>query len=86
MKVRKKEIFEAEQWFPGKQISGIRGTDPNRWCGCIISGSKQFDKPHFHPSPATCELVNPGDWIVKDVRGNKCLIKPDVFINTYERV
>ena len=24
MKVKKKEIFDAEQWFPGKKIPGVQ--------------------------------------------------------------
>jgi hypothetical protein len=25
MKVRKREIFDAEQWFPGKKVLGVTG-------------------------------------------------------------
>ena len=38
MKVRKREIFDAEQWFPGKEVPGVKGAKPNTWCGCVIVG------------------------------------------------
>jgi len=27
MIVRKREIFVAEQWFPGKKVPGVKGAD-----------------------------------------------------------
>lgn len=86
MKVRLKEIFDAEQWFPGKEISGVQGTDPSKWCGCVITGFEKFKEPHIHPSVTTCELVKSGDWVITDVKGKKCLVKPDVFGKTYEKI
>lgn len=46
----------------------------------------KFKEPHIHPSVTTCELVKPGDWVVIDVKGKKCLVKSDIFGNVYEKV
>lgn len=85
MKVRKKEIFEAEQWSPGKMVPGVQGTDPAKWCGCVIVGGP-VDIPHIHLEVSECELVKSGDWIVTDEKGKRCLVKPDIFNRTYEKV
>ena len=85
MKVRKREIFDAEQWFPGKEVPGVKGAKPNTWCGCVIAGGPP-DIPHVHITSYECELVRPGDWIVSDIKGKRCLVKPDVFDQIYEKV
>lgn len=88
MKVRKREIFEAEQWSPGKKVAGVTGADPKKWCGCVIVGGPP-DTPHIHPSITEfteCELVKPGDWIVTDTKGNRCLVKPGIFDKIYEKI
>lgn len=86
MKVRKKEVFDAEQWFPGKKISGVQGTDTAKWCGCVIAEFERFKEPHIHPTPSECELVKPGDWVVKDSKGKVCLVRPDIFNQIYEKI
>lgn len=85
MIVKKRETFDAEQWFPGKKVPGVIGTDPNKWCGCVIAGGPP-DVPHIHPSVTECELVKPGDWVVTDTKGKKCLVKPDMFDKIYEKI
>lgn len=85
MKVRKREIFDALQWFPGKDIPGVQGADPGKWCGCVFTGGPT-NIPHIHPSIFSCVLVNPGDWVVTDQKGYRCLVKPDAFRDIYEKV
>lgn len=85
MKVRKRETFEAEQWFPGKIVEGVMGDDPHKWCGCVIAGGPAH-APHIHPSISECWLVKPSDWVVKDNKGNRCLVKADVFDDIYEKI
>ncbi len=85
MKVRKREIFEAEQWSPGKKVPGVTGDDPKKWCGCVFAGGPS-DIPHIHPSVTECEVIKSGDWVVTDTKGKRCLVKPDIFDNTYEKV
>ena len=58
MKIRKKEVFDAEQWFPGKEVQGVQGADPGKWCGCIIMGSEKFKEPHIHPTITECLPVS----------------------------
>ncbi len=82
MKVRKREMFDALQWFPGKKVPGVQGADPTKWCGCVFAGGPA-SIPHIHHP---CQLVEKGDWVVTDQKGNRCLVKPDVFNDIYEKV
>lgn len=85
MKVREKsEIVEAVQWFPGKEVPEVKGTKPNKWCGCVIVGGPP-DVPHIHIAEKI-ELVEPGDWIITNKKGKRCLVKPDVFEKIYEKI
>ncbi len=86
MKVRKREteILDAEQWFPKKKVPGVMGTGTDKWCGCMIIGGPPM--PHIHHSITECELVRPGDWIVTDSKGKKCLVRPNVFDQMYDKV
>lgn len=86
MIVRKREIFKAEQWYPGKKVQGVQGTDQNQWCGCVITGFEKFKEPHIHPSITECELIKPGDWVVTNAKGKRCLVGPDIFNKIYERI
>lgn len=84
MKVKKRETFDAEQWFPGKEVKGVTGDKPNKWCGCAFTGGPA-NIPHIHQSMTECLLLKPGDWIVIDTKGGKCLVKPDIFDMIYEK-
>ena len=86
MEVRKRETFNAEQWFPGKEVKGVQGTDPSKWCGCVIWGFKKFKEPHIHPTITECQLVDPGDWVVTDNKGHRCLVGKDSFDKIYVKV
>lgn len=86
MKVRKREVFDAEQWFPGKEVQGVQGTDPSKWCGCVIAGFEKFKEPHIHTEVLECQLVDPGDWVVTDKKGKRCLVGKDAFDQIYEQV
>lgn len=85
MKVKKREIFEAEQWFPGKKVPGVQGADINIMCGCVITGGPA-NAPHIHPTVSECELVKSGDWIVTDEKGSMCLVKSNIFNQIYEKI
>lgn len=85
MIVRKRELFVAEQWFPGKKVPGVQGTDPNKWCGCVLAGGPT-DIPHVHTSIEDCELIKSGDWVVTDKKDNRCLVKQDIFDEIYEKI
>ena len=49
-------------------------------CNC------RWPLPHIHPSLTECELVKPGDWVVIDSKGNRCLVKPGIFDKIYEKI
>ena len=73
MKFRKKPIVvEATQWFPdmGQQL-----------------GVEYHPDESYHiPTLEGNMLVNPGDWIITGVKGEKYPCKPDIFEATYEAV
>jgi hypothetical protein len=85
MKVRKREIFDAEQWFPWKKVSWVTGADSNKWCGCAVAGGPG-DKPHIHSEMFVCELLTPGDLVVINPKGKKCLVKPNIFDDIYDKI
>ena len=70
-KFRKRPIvIEAEQWFPGKAVDGVR-YEGSRPTIITLEGSL---------------IVSPGDWIITGVAGEKYPCKPDIFECTYERM
>lgn len=72
MKFRKKPIIvEAEQWFPGKAMTGVIETPPIPAYIVTLEGK---------------HIVSPGDWIITGIKGEKYPCKPDIFEATYEFV
>ncbi len=61
---QKPVVVEAEQWWPGKPVTGSRGEDPNMMCGCVILYGSDCTIPHVHPSPIAAVPLEPGDWVV----------------------
>lgn len=73
-KFRKKPIVvEAEQWFPGKNIEGVRICPDRIRMPCIVTLEGNLN-------------VSPGDWIITGINGEKYPCKPDIFDKTYEMV
>ncbi len=74
-KFRKRPIvIEAEQWFQGIEIKGVKKS-------IVWAGRKG--------SIETLEgilIVEPGDWIITGVKGEKYPVKDDIFQETYEAV
>lgn len=85
MKVREKEIFDARQWFPGKEIEGVEGVNENKLCGCLIAGGKHYNKPHVHVGEYYV-LVEPGDWIITDKDGKREVMNTETFNKIYETI
>lgn len=81
MKFRKKPIIiEAEQWFEGKVIDGVKlGITINPMTGNYV-------KAHMIETLEGTMIVNTGDWIITGVNGEKYPCKPDIFEKTYEPV
>lgn len=67
---RRPTEVDAEQWFPGKKVSGVVEN-------AYKSGTIRTDAG---PVP-----VMDGDWVVTTERGEKLVYKPDVFEKTYEK-
>lgn len=83
MKYRKRPIvIEAEQWFPGKEIEGVRITEgePGVNYGSGIPGAMAL----IHTLEGSMR-VQPGDWIITGVNGERYPCKPDIFEKTYEK-
>ena len=72
-KFRKKPIIvEAEQWFPGKEVEGVKERAKGAY-GYI----ETLEGGH---------MVDAGDWIITGVAGERYSIKAHIFEATYERV
>lgn len=75
VKFRKKPVvIDAEQWFPGCNIHGVLEIEDNTGKYGVVSTLEGFMR------------VNPGDWIITGVKGEKYPCKPDVFEATYDPV
>lgn len=59
---RQRETVQAEQWFPGSNLSFVVGDNPNMLCGCVMFGGPS-DKVHVHIGEHAY-LISPNDWIV----------------------
>ena len=71
MKYKKRPVVvEADQWFPDKQINGVVVLDNEVFIETLEGKMK----------------VNPGDFIITGVVGEKYPCRHDIFIRTYEEV
>jgi hypothetical protein len=69
-------VVEAEQWFPGKAVDGVREPAPGR-----------MNYYHVLLSNGVYAVVNPGDWVVTDRgRGGRHLYAAKKFLEVYEPV
>jgi len=76
VKYRKKPIvIDAEQWFPGKLIDGVKPEND-----LFISAIAFVDTLEGRMK------VSPGDWIITGINGEKYPCKPDIFLKTYDKV
>ena len=74
MKFRKLPVVvEAEQWFRGRKVEGVRAG--------LLDGYGLIG-----PSGGDCKVVVSGDWIITEPTGERYPCKPDIFAATYERV
>jgi hypothetical protein len=73
-------IIEAEQWQGDRKsfhkilAMGLKDWTPGKM-GTTTFTIKTLEGDH---------LAKKGDWIVKDVKGEFYLVKPDIFEQTYE--
>jgi hypothetical protein len=94
-KYRKKPIIvEAEVYKPGMEDGwhcSLHGCENLDQCD-IICGSKlkrNYSCAYFVPYIQTLEgglNISKGDYIVTGIKGEKYPCKPDIFMNTYEKV
>jgi hypothetical protein len=84
-KYRKKPVvIEAEQWWPGKEIEGVIQR-PARDVPSRAGGIAFTVPPHYAIETLEGEMtVNPGDWVITGVKGERYPCKPDIFETTYE--
>lgn len=82
MKFKTKPVIkEAEQWFHGKKIDGVLLYTPSPWTdseGNLLYGYVKTLEGNMQ--------IQPGDWIITGLRGEKYPCKPDIFEATYEKV
>jgi len=75
--VRKSVIVEAEQWWPGIPMEGVRTTAPERG---------KTEVRGLINTPSGTVFVTPGDWIITGTIGERYPCKPHIFEATYERI
>ncbi|MCI0573029.1 MAG: PGDYG domain-containing protein [Myxococcaceae bacterium] len=82
---KKPVVIEAEQWFHGRQVEGMRTHDGCRNPMCELCGGS--GKPKAWVSTLEGPLtVSPGDFIITGVKGERYPCKPDIFAATFEAV
>ena len=75
-KFRKKPIIvEAEQWFPGKKVEGVR---EYLGYGYIVADG-------YVISPCS-RVVEAGDWVITDIADERYPCKDAIFRATHETV
>lgn len=75
-KYRKKPVVvEADQWFPGRRVAGVRERRGNGSPASIVGVIK---------TPKGDLVAKPGDWIITGVAGEKYPCKEEIFYKTYE--
>lgn len=85
MKFRKRPVVvEAVRWTGSNvdEVAAFFGTPPAIVAACISSVLGEYRLPIV-----TLEGVvtaSPGDWIIRGVKGEYYLCKPDIFERTYE--
>lgn len=79
MKFRKKPVvIEAEQWWPDKEINGVRIIYD-------VDSNKNIKQYGAIDTLEGVMRVSSGDWVITGVNGEKYPCKPDIFEKTYEK-
>jgi len=87
MRYRKKPVeVDAEQWFPGKQIEGVREVPVPLGLQTRMPDGQWETRNGIVITPEGKMAVRPGDWIITGVKGEKYPCKPDIFALTHEPV
>jgi len=75
-KFRKKPVVvQADQWFPGRRVAGVRERRANGKPGDVVGIIK---------TPKGDMIAMPGDWIITGVAGERYPCKEEIFRKTYE--
>jgi hypothetical protein len=91
MKFRRKEVVDAEQWFPGKNVPGvfIHQPEPARLHDRMggFHDYPQDPYPAVRQSDGKVFRVSPGDWVIADFGGKTHRTMPDdIFTDCYEQI
>jgi hypothetical protein len=73
----KPNVIEAERWYPGKSVDGVKH-------GLIDLGAAAFYVDS--PQPIGRTVVQAGDWIMTGANGDKYAVKPALFEQFYEPI
>lgn len=82
MRFRKRPVVvEAEQWFPSKPVEGVieEAREGER-------NGRTYIFPAWIGTLENWHGVEPGDWIITGVKGERYPCKDDIFRATYEPV
>ncbi|MBX3380929.1 MAG: hypothetical protein KF805_12625 [Phycisphaeraceae bacterium] len=84
MKYRKKPVvIDAIQWLGDNEAELIRWMIPGD--GSIVFPRAIMQKTSITiPTREGTMIANPGDWIIRGVKGELYPCKPDIFAATYD--
>lgn len=87
MKFKKKPlVVEAEQYWPDKKIDGLERVPSNFMNRDRTITSDFISDIAYICTPEGKMKVNPGDWVITGIEGEKYCCKQSIFEKTYEKV
>lgn len=75
---KKPVVIDAFQWQPDAPSSILPEWFASRSCWDFVNGSLVIR------TPEGVMRVDPGDWVIRGVKGELYPCKPDIFAATYE--
>lgn len=75
---------EASKFCVGIKLTRLNGTHPTK--GYLDDGYLMVSTLEDGPQGQAIHVADPGDWIIKGVKGEFYPCKPDIFAATYDPV
>lgn len=88
-KFRKRPVVIEAMQFDGRIDTYLRIFDWMKSCGdtWAAAGEVRYETPlMLIPTLEGMHAANPGDWVIRGVKGEFYPCKPDIFEQTYESV
>ena len=84
MKFRRLALtIEAEQWFANKKVDGVYTTFEDSPISMVPDEKGMYTQVGFIDTLEGVMVVNPGDWIITGVEGEKYACNDRIFKKIY---